>query len=512
MRRFLAFCLLICLALTGCAHSGQEAYVPTGNGLTWDEDYTGPVATIPKEENYQELVLTFYPNVTMNPIACTDFTNRALFSLIYQGLFSVDRSYNVQPVLCKRYKVSDDMRSYTFYLENATFSDGSYLTAEDVIASLQAARSSSYYGGRFGQINDILLSEDGGITINLNTPYENLPLLLDIPIIAADELESDRPLGTGPYTFQGGSLGGALKKRETWWCKATLPVDQDSIRLICAESITQIRDSFEFSDLNLVCADPSSDRYVDYRCDYELWDCESGVFLYLACSVDSPVFSIPEIRQALTYAIDRDTLVDDHYHGFARSASLPASPLSPYYSQSLAGKYEYDPIKFVQAVQKAGMTNAEVTLMVNKDDSLRLRVARDIAKMLEDAGLRVAIKEANTEYYKNSLQVRTFDLYLGQTKLSPNMDLSPFFHTTGSLSYGGVNNSEIYQLCQQSLENHGNFYTLHKTIMDTGALCPVLSCSYAVYANRGLLSSLSPARDNIFYYSLGKTMDKALVQ
>jgi hypothetical protein len=34
--------------------------------------------------------------------------------------------------------------------------------------------------------------------------------------------------------------------------------------------------------------------------------------------------------------------------------------------------------------------------------------------------------------------------------------------------------------------------------------------SYAVFADRGLVSGMAPARDNIFYYDLGKTMDDAL--
>ena len=89
------------------------------------------------------------------------------------------------------------------------------------------------------------------------------------------------------------------------------------------------------------------------------------------------------------------------------------------------------------------------------------------------------------------------------------MDLTAFFHETGALSYGGVDDAAAYALCLQALENYGNYYTLHKTIMDQGLICPVLFRSYAVYADRGLLTSLTPSRDNIFYYSIGKNMEKA---
>lgn len=510
MKRIFALLLCICLLLAGCGNTSQ-AYTPTGDGLTWDEDYTGP-ATDKTEQEQEALVLTYYPEITMNPYQCTDFTNRALFSLIYQGLFCVDRSYNVQPMLCKSYRISEDMMTYTFYIEKATFSDGSYLTVDDVVASLNAAWESDYYGGRFTFVESIGLSADGAVQIELYIPYENLPLLLDIPIIKATQLDATHPLGTGPYVLQSSSVDGALRIRNNWWCSCELPISTTSIRLVAAESETQIRDNFEFYDVNLVCADPGTDHYADYRCDYELWDCENGMFIYLACSADSNIFSTTQMRSALTYAIDRDSLVEDYYRGFARSATLPASPLSPYYHQALASKYEYDPQKFTDAVAEAGLTEASVTLLVNSDDSLRLRVARAIGKMLEEGGLVVKMKELSGSDYFYAIQSRAFDLYLGQTKLSANMDLSPFFNTYGELSFGGVNNMEAYTLCKKAIENHGNYYTLHKTVMDNGLLCPVISGSYAVYATRGLLSSLSPARDNIFYYSLGKTMEQALTK
>ena len=101
---------------------------------------------------------------------------------------------------------------------------------------------------------------------------------------------------------------------------------------------------------------------------------------------------------------------------------------------------------------------------------------------------------------------------MGQTRLSANMDLSAFFAANGALSYGTINDVSMYALCLQALANHGNYYTLHKEVMDDGRLCPVLVCSYALYTTRGLLPDLNPARDNIFYYSLGRTMADALIK
>lgn len=500
------FSILLCAALLaglfGCGN--PSVYVPSGDGLYEPtESEPGIVPTDPEKE--QELTLVYYPDNTMNPYKATDFTNRALFSLLYQGLFAVTREYEAMPILCESYSVSKDMKTYTFRIAPATFSDGAALTVEDVVASLQAAQSSSVYKGRFTQVRSIYTADDGSLVISLSTPYENLPLLLDVPIVKASDVAADQPLGTGPYMLENSIAGLRLRRRSNWWCAANLPVTASYISLTKAESPSQIRDEFQFSDVGLVCADPGSDTYADFRSDYELWDCENGIFLYIGCNLSSEVFANATVRAALTHAIDRDLLVNDYYRGFARSACLPASPLSPWYNQKLAERYGYDPEVFLKALEHTGLQGKTVTFLVNSDDTMRIRAARAISKMLTDCGLVVKLSELGGSKYRNALKNGQFDLYLGQTKLSPNMDLSPFFTTRGALNYGAMADAALQSLCWDALANSGNYYTLHQTIMADGRLVPILFRSYAIYTSRGLFEELDPARDNIFYYDLGKS-------
>ena len=508
-------CLLLCLCLflglgTGCQND-NGSYTPTGNALSGDD---GQAPEPPKTDNGpQELSLTYYREKSMNPYQCNDYINRTLFSLIYQGLFVVDRDYNVEPMLCKQFSISPDMRTYILYLENATFSDGTPLTAEDVAASLKAAKESPVYRGRFTHISEIVPSAGGSVTIHLSTPMEELPLLLDVPILKAGQVTDDRPFGTGPYMLDESSATAVLRRRDNWWCNPRMLITANTIALKEAIDNTQIRDNFEFYGLSLVSADPGSDKYADYRCDYELWDCENNIFLYMACNMESEVFSNPDVRAALPFIVDRDHIVSDYYRGFARSAALPASPQSRCYNNTLAGRYGYDAgAKLRSALSNQGMIGKEIVFLVNNDDSLRVRVAKEITELLTQAGLTVTLSSLTTTAYTRALQKGEYDLYLGQTKLSPNMDLSNFFFSGGSLSYGKFSDVALYTMCTEALANYGNFYTLHQNLMNDGRLCPILVRSYAIYATRGLLTGLTPARDNVFYYSLGKTMSKAKIE
>lgn len=507
MKRILTLILTVFLCLlSGCAQE-DTVYVPTGNGLTWEDD--SPVSTTEgiTEPTDQELVLVYYPDIPLNPYLCTDFTNRTFLSLIYQSLFVVDSNYNVSPILCSRYTMSDDMRSYTFYIEPATFSDGSVLTINDVFASIQAAKLSKYYKGRFNHVDKVELTEDGGIKFRLDTAYENFPMLLDIPIVKEAEVEANYPLGTGPYYFDQTYSGARLRLRNNWWCSTSvLPLRATSIPLTVAESTNQIRDSFEFSNVGLVRADPGSDAYVEYRCDYELWDCENGIFLYTVCNTEGPIFSHSAVRTALTHAIDRDAIVNEFYSGFAHSATLPASPLSPYYNNQLASRYQYDPEVFQEAVDNYSLVGAPLRILVNDADTLRLQIARAIGKQLAEYGFDVKMLEFTGNEYLYRLNILEFDLYVGQTMLSPNMDLSSFFREGGALRYGGTTDAGIYALCLETLANRGNYYNLHQRVMEDGRLCPLAFQVYSVHATRGLLTGLTPSRDNVFYYTIGKAM------
>lgn len=498
--------LILVTLLPGCSVGGSGEYVPTGNGLTYNDPSENTQATSPTEEAELELTMVYNMDASVNPFQCTDPSNRAWLSLIYQGLFAVDSDYVAWPILCSGYWVSTDMMTYSFYIdENATFSDGTPLRPEDVLASLEYAMDSDMYSGRFYQVRSLYMTTDGAITFKLYTPYENFPILLDVPILKEEQLEIAVPLGTGPYALNSSASGLRLVRRADWWCSATLPINASSITLLAETDPAAIRDDFELGRIQISCADPGDRDYAPYRNDYELWDCENGEFLYLNCNTESWIFETDAIRSVLTYAIDREAIVDEFYDGFAHSATLATSPLSPYYDTMMAARYEYDPEVFIQRVDEAKVAENTLVLLVNGGDPQRVRIAKRIKEMLEVSGLIVEVETWTGADYYYKLNIGDYDLHLGKTKLSATMDLSPFFASTGTLCYGGLTNTALYTMCQDSLANQGNYYSMLQQIADDGRLIPILFGSYAVYVQRGVATNLTPARDNVFFYKTNRS-------
>lgn len=500
---------LLCLfLLTGCAGpdgiSGAHRPQPEDTEATASPRETTPLQTesssngTPSSET--SFGLAYYPDGGFNPFTCTKLANRAIMSLLYQRLFVVGSDYSIQTDLVRSYEFSSDLRSLTMILDHVTFTDGTALTSQDVVASLQAAAGEgSVYGSRFFHVTDFEATDTYTVTVYTDTPYEMLPMLLDVPIVRAADVATAQPMGSGPYALRG--TGEAMHLERKLGYSGPIALSQKSITLYTADSTTEIRDDFEFRSINLSYTDPGSASYVDYRSDCELYEVPAGILLYLGCNCEAGLFADETVRAALTYAINRDDLLSDPYNGFAQAATLPADPSSPFYDQALAASYAYAPEKFKTIIKNNALMDTEITLLVNGDSGYRVQAADKIAKDLTAAGLKVTVNTLTGSSYENALIAWDYDLYLGETRLSPNYDLSQFFRPWGDLSYGGMDDSVLYDACLDALENSGNYYNFHQAIAKDGRLVPVLFRSYAIYVNRGSIPDLAPGIDCIFHYN-----------
>ena len=522
--------LMLCLFLLAGLFSGcgrkidNSAYVPTGDAILMEDQ--DPEDILPEEGETQELSLASCPERSLNPLFGSDYTTRVLLSLMYQPLFAVDNKKNPTPILCSRYQVSANQRNWFVYLEeNATFSDGSRVTVDDVIASYNQAMQNDYYKNRFlMHLLSVEPTEDGGIQFALDTPMDNLPLLLDVPIVKASDvgMETGAPMGTGPYVFGDSVNGAVLQRNEAWWCgKTKIPATDKVIELIEVNSPAEVRDAFQFGgekSVSVVCANPMSDSFAEYRCDYELWEIESGYMMYIGCNIlYSEHFDDGTLRTFLTYGIDRESLAQDAYKGMVDTVTLPCAPTEFYYNKTLAAQYAYNPMIFIDYLSryripvKDGLQK-EMVLLVNAEDSARVRIARNIAEELTALGLPTKTLEAKKSHFKNVLVAGNYDIYLGMTRLSANMDLTEFFRPYGEMSRGGLQHETLYSMCLNALENNGNYYNLYQKLAQDGRIIPLMFGHYNVYAERGLMPDLQPARDNVFYYSLGKTMEGTRIE
>lgn len=197
-RSLLATGTVAALALTACG-GGDNG----GNG---GGDVEGGVAP--------ELQIAY--NVqppSLDPLTTTAHATRIISRVFYEPLLTLDADGEVQPVLAESYDVSEDGLTITFDLrDDVVFHDGSEVTEEDVVASLERWQELSTVGPTYFGDAEIESPEAGVVTITMPEPMFVAPTLIADPaqppmIMPASVIESagpdgvDEHIGTGPYEF-----------------------------------------------------------------------------------------------------------------------------------------------------------------------------------------------------------------------------------------------------------------------------------------------------------------------
>ena len=219
-RRILPLLLVLCLLwLTGCSFDDtsdedllQEIYGYYQSG----KDKTDAPLT--------SFALPVLQGQTLDPITSPDGVQQTIGALLYEGLYALDTGFTPQPMLAESCTVSGTTCTITLR-GGVTFSDGSTVTASDVVRSLQRAQSSERYGARLAGVSRIAAGSGGTVVLTLAYENQNIAALLDIPIVKAGTETATAPIGTGPYVYTAGESGSvSLTRNSSWWKGESLPL------------------------------------------------------------------------------------------------------------------------------------------------------------------------------------------------------------------------------------------------------------------------------------------------
>lgn len=477
VKRILSLLLLIALSLTLFVGCGKQEPAPQPDVPDIQEG--GEI-----QENITPAVtpaLAVEQEKSFDPYSATSACNRLVLEFVLEPLFTVKATGEVTPVLAEGYTVSPDGRTTTVTLKkNVKFHDGTALTSQQVVSSVQRAQSGSYYASRFYALTEVTATDSHTVTFTTEKAYECFPLLLDIPITLDN---SARPVGTGQFRFQ----EDRLLAFADWWGAARV-TDQEEILLHPVTNANQLREAFQYGTVLALLIDPNADGAPQNLWNYELWGISTASMQYLGFNLNRGVFQSRRLRQAVSRAVDRSTIVAEDMGGFGTPAVLPTRPDSIWDNPTLAEGCGYQPENLTDIVP-AGLS---ATMIVCKDSERRVQSATRVAQELTARGLNTTVNALSREAYLSALQNGNFDLYYAEVKLPPNLDLSAFFREDG-FAFGGLASAEgLTDLCDLALSNRGNAYDLQEAILQEGLLCPVAFKTTALYIQRNTLSGIDP--------------------
>lgn len=473
MKRLLI--LMLCLLLLGCQN--REPAPPED---FWVADETGePEPTDTAEPTV--FTLPYLSSQSLNPITCSDGVQQTMGSLLYEGLFTLDRHFTPQNVLCASYTQKD--LSYTFTLRaGVTFTDGSPLTPADVVATYRRAQISERYAARFRNVVAMRAGSDA-VTLTLSRADSALPALLDIPIVKSGTDKYPVPVGTGPYCFASDETVDTLVRNESWWGDGTgLP---ERIALVAAKDEDAAAYLFTAGRAHLLVADLLGDSAAASIGGADLTDAPTSTLYYIGFNVKSGATADRALRAAIHDALDRDTIVATSLAGHAQGARFPISPSSPLYPTETG---------IAPAAAASPAVDAALTLLVNEESSCKTALGEHIAKALTEEGFAVSVTALSWEDYYKALKSRDFNLYLGEVRLTADWNLAPLIGTGGALNYGGFSDAATDAALAAFLadETAETAAALCARLTERVPITPIAFKSVSVLTSAGQLDGLAP--------------------
>ena len=441
---------------------------------------------------------------SLNPITGISRLNATFMPLMYEGLFSINETYEAEPLLCERFTKEEN--TYVFYLnKDARFSDGSQLTAHDVVYSLKLAMSeSSLYADRLKHVVYVAALGDDSVKVELDRNLGRFELLLDIPIIKKDTGSLVFPIGTGAYTCVEGEDERYLKANSDWWQKKAKPFSR--IELIDAPEADLLINYFETGVIGMVANDPTATDPVVFGGDYEEWSYSTSIMYYLGVNAGEGPFRDAETRRMLTFAVDREFICEAEMLRYADPAVLPVNPSSSLYNSEIAGKYGFSLSAFADKLAAAGYDESnplEVNFIVNSENTFKSAVANRIAEDLRTMGVTVNLRELKWDDYLKALSKGDFDIYLAEVRMTSDFDPSALISKEGALNYGKYSSDEMQALLDAYLSADKETIreaadALYRKIAEKAPIIPILFKRSLVMARRGLISGIEPLQSNIF--------------
>ncbi|NMA01032.1 MAG: hypothetical protein GX923_00530 [Clostridia bacterium] len=435
--------LVLALIVTGCSKTDNRDTDNSKNNL---QELSIGIANDPEGLDPHRTASTTTFQVTNN---------------IYDTLLGVDTKGNLKPRLAKDWHVSDDGLTYTLELqENVFFHNGREMTAEDVKFSLerltddQSPKANDYKG-----IKEIRVESPATLVIELSTADITFPSLLAYPwaaIVPAEAVDTlkNKPIGTGPYILKEWIPQQHLvleKNKDYFLGEATL--DKVTIKTLPV-SASQLT-SLESGTVDVIY-DVTGEmaKVIATKEDLKLINAPQYMVQVLALNNAHPALKDVRVRQAISMAIDKETIILGANDGFGDVIGSHMPSISPYYVDTTS-VLKHDVERAKELLKEAGYENGlNLKLTLPKQYKLHVDSGQIIADQLSKIGINAEIEVIEwASWIKDVYTERKYEMtVVGHTgRLDPDAFLNRYA-SDASGNYFNYQNSHVEDLLVQGIQ------------------------------------------------------------
>ena len=389
----------------------------------------------------------------LDPHTETIFGSSQLLQNIYSSLLRYDESGGVAPDLAKSWDISPDGLVYTFHLrDNIYFHNGRKMTSGDVRYSIERMLDPAAGSARrenFVLIDKIETPDDHTITFTLKEPFA--PLLVNFAdpwaAIVPKEIVDDgsikqKAVGTGPFMIKKRVPGSytLLEKNPNYFIPGLPYLDELRFQVIAEDSAIVAAMRSKTADISNVWG-KLFELFKTLQ-DIEMVDIPVFSWAMMEFNCSKPPFDNPKLRLALSYAIDRQEIIDSVMLGNAKVTAPIPEALAGYAApwNELPG-YQHDYEKARALLKEAGYPDGlTFELKTSTAYPPYVPTAQVIQSNLKNIGVDVEIVPLEWgAYIKDITNFETWEVcFHSFPSYTPDPDtyLYRWFHSQGAWGIG----------------------------------------------------------------------------
>lgn len=362
-----------------------------------------PVPAPPEESTESAITIGLQLEpATLDPTASPEgpIQTVELYNII-EPLVKIDADGQVVPLLAESWEVSEDGLTYTFELrEGVTFHDGEPFDASDVVFSIDRARGDDIehpFKHHLAPVESVTATDDYTVEIVLSEFSANfLFFMAQSAGMIFDESDvdalADTPVGTGPFAFQEWVRGDhiTVAANGDYWGDPAL-LDEITYRYI--EDPSALNNAMLAGDIEVI-AGVSGPEVLEVFASDPAFNVVVGTTngeVTMALNNRGDVLSNATVRQALSYGINRQDVIDGAYFGYGSLTGTFAVPTDPYYVD-LTGRYPYDPDQAKALLEEAGYADGLTLSMKAPPPSYARRSAEIIQSQFAEIGVTLEVE------------------------------------------------------------------------------------------------------------------------
>lgn len=396
---------------------------------------------------------------TLDPLDGTDASSERLRQLMFNSLLKKNEKFEYVGDLATDYQISDDGKTVTFKLHDGVhFQDGRALTSADAKYTIDTLLASNKKkaaafmettpalgGGNKNDANAAPAPPAGGnasasqpyitstdatdpltFVIHLRKPWTSLlGNLVSVPVIPQGSADSQKthPVGSGPFKFVNYDESQQIVDLEAFdgYWQGAPQIKQLRVRAILDANTLQAELQSGHVDLSSGASNlsPDSYKYLGQDSNLQVKQFPGANVTYLGFNCEHPPLDNPKVRQAIAYAIDRESIVRDLLLGQARVANsiLPDSS----WAYDAGQKYTYDPERAKQLLDEAGFRDPDgdgpqmrfskpLVFKISAGNAAVSQYAGVIQNSLKSIGVPVEIQTLETATLIQQLREGQYDM------------------------------------------------------------------------------------------------------